>query len=217
MSLRRTAPQPARDRHGPQRRRPAKRVFRLTIGLSVLALSACCTSGAPTVDGESKPPAATSAPTPATGTADVRREAEPPRKRIVKGEETWGASHIAWRPAKEGFAEARQTGKPIALVVYATWCPHCTNYSGVFEDRRVAAMAREFVMIKVDQDLDVGVASTYAPGVSYVPRTFFLKPDGTPTDVKAANPRYPYFYDEHSPEAVLDGMKRARLEVKGSG
>ncbi len=102
---------------------------------------------------------------------------------------------------------ATQQNKPILLVVYTTWCPHCRNFSHVFDDARVVAHARDFVMVRIDSDAQPDVAGKYARDGGYIPRTYFLAPDGTAnTAVHTSNPRYQYFYDEHDPSPLLASM-----------
>ncbi|MFN9939283.1 MAG: thioredoxin domain-containing protein, partial [bacterium] len=57
------------------------------------------------------------------------------------------------------------------LVFYAEWCPHCHNYAHVFEDPRIVAKARDFVMVRVDADAAPAVASRYDLDGAYLPRT----------------------------------------------
>jgi len=92
---------------------------------------------------------------------------------------TWNATQIDWLGFDEGVRRATQENKPILLVVYTTWCPHCRNYSHVFDDPRVVDRARDFVMVKVDSDAEPHVAGRYARDGGYIPRTYFLAPDGT--------------------------------------
>ncbi|MCE9574803.1 MAG: thioredoxin family protein [Deltaproteobacteria bacterium] len=127
----------------------------------------------------------------------------------------WNAAQIDWQSFDDGLARARAEHKPICLVVYTTWCPHCKNYSRVFEDARVVERARDFVMIRIDADQEPEIAARFAEDGKYIPRTFFLAPDGTPDlDIRASRPRYRYFYDEHDPTGLLVGMGAARLKLR---
>lgn len=139
----------------------------------------------------------------------------PQRQRPDPGATSAAAAAIDWRPFDDGLAQAKAEHKPICLVVYTTWCPHCKNYSRVFEDARVVERARDFVMIRIDADQEPAIAARFAEDGQYIPRTFFLASDGTPDlDIHASRPRYRYFYDEHDPGGILAGMGAARQKLR---
>jgi thiol:disulfide interchange protein len=119
----------------------------------------------------------------------------------------WNDANIAWKTYEEGLAEAKSTNKPICLVFYTQWCPHCTNYSQIFHDPGVVALSKKFVMIRVDNDKDQATSSKYAPDGKYIPRTFFLRSDGTLlTEITEQRPTYKYFYNEKDPTSVTRSM-----------
>ena len=128
----------------------------------------------------------------------------------------WNDSGIAWKGYEEGLAEAKSSNKPICLILYTDWCPHCTNYSKVFHDPAVVELSKNFVMIHLNKDKEAAVSSKYAPDGEYIPRTFFLKPDGTLLEqITAPRPTYKYFYDEKDPSGVMTSMKAA-LTLSGA-
>jgi thiol:disulfide interchange protein len=119
----------------------------------------------------------------------------------------WNDSGIAWKSYDEGLAEAKASNKPIMLVFYTDWCPHCTNYSSVFHDPAVVELSKKFVMIHLNKEKEATVAAKYAPDGDYIPRTFFLKPDGTLLEqVTEQRDNYKYFYDEKDPKSVMRSM-----------
>jgi hypothetical protein len=122
----------------------------------------------------------------------------------------WNPAQIDWQPYEAGLALAKRDNKPVCLVLYTAWCPHCRNYSRVFSDARLVARARDFVMIRLDADENEAVARRYHPDGTYVPRTFILDADGN-IDVagQSDNPRYRYFFDEHHADSLLAAMDRA--------
>lgn len=122
----------------------------------------------------------------------------------------WNDSGIAWRPYAEGIAEAKAGGKPVCLVFFTQWCPHCTNYSRVFHDPRIVERAKSFVMIRLDKDQNAELSARYAPDGEYIPRTYFLTSDGTlRPEITERRPSYKYFYREDDPAALLRGMEEA--------
>jgi thiol:disulfide interchange protein len=126
----------------------------------------------------------------------------------------WNEKAIAWKPLDEALALAKTERKPVCLVVYTEWCPHCANYAKVFHDPRVVEKAKRLVMVRLDQDKEKERTKAYAPDGSYIPRTMFLGPDGAlATDVHAPRPQYQYFYDEKDPASVLAGMDAALAKL----
>ena len=129
--------------------------------------------------------------------------------------ETWNASQIDWQPYAAGLARARAENKPVCLIFYTSWCPHCKTYSRVFNDPRVVAKARNFVMIRLNADEESEIARRFTRDGGYIPRTFFLAPDGTPDfSIHAARDKFLYFYDEHNPAALLAGMDEAERKLR---
>ena len=99
----------------------------------------------------------------------------------------------------------------VGQVFYTGWCPHCKNYSHVFDDPRVVARAKEFVMIRANADEQGELAQKFTTDGGYVPRTYFLDPDGKlAADIHATRPKFLYFYDEKNPAGLLSSMEAAR-------
>lgn len=134
--------------------------------------------------------------------------------RVARAGHDWNDAAIRWQPYEAGLAAASKEKKPVCLVVYTEWCPHCANYSKVFHDPKVVDEAKHFVMIRVDKDKQPKVSAKYAPDGEYVPRTYFLSSSGElATAVQAPRDRYKYFYDERDPASVLAGMQAALKQL----
>ncbi len=187
------------------------RVIGLILGLAVLASACGRRIGEPDPDDNSKsataPAPQTQAPSPATAPRPAPPVARTPG-------ESWNPTQIAWQPYEDGMRLAKAKNKPVLLVFSTTWCPHCKNYSHVFEDPRVVEQARNFVMIHLDADAEETIAAKYARDGSYIPRTYFLSPDGAIDEtIHAQRPRSIYFYDEHDPAPLLASMDTARRKL----
>ncbi len=178
---------------------------------------------APDANGEGEPirPELSALP-PELREAEERRAATPPAKAgqavqpapANRGAETWNASQIDWKPFDEGVAIAKRERKPVCLVLYTSWCPHCRNYSHVFDDPRVVAKSKRFVMVRADADQESALAGRFATDGIYVPRTYFLSPDGVADpEIHAPRPKYQYFYDERDPSSILGGMDSALAKL----
>lgn len=143
----------------------------------------------------------------------------PPAPRDVSSEQRgadWNEGAIAWRAYDEGLAEAKATGKPVVLVFYTDWCPHCHNYSRVFHDPEVVKAASEFVMIRVNRDVSPELSEHYDLDGQYVPRTFILRPDGeVRAELTGEDPEYRYYLNEHDPRELLAVMQKARAAGAG--
>ncbi|MCS6898508.1 MAG: thioredoxin family protein [Myxococcales bacterium] len=119
---------------------------------------------------------------------------------------------IHWSSWEEGLKLARESNKPIFLLVYADWCPHCRNLKAVFADSEIEQLAGRMVMIRQDAD-DEGAswlsAKVGAYG-GYVPRIFFLSPDGTVRpEITSQNPKFPYFYTPDGIALLKASMRKA--------
>jgi thiol:disulfide interchange protein len=131
------------------------------------------------------------------------------------GAEDWNDAKIQWRSYEEGLAEAKKSGKPVCLIFYTTWCPHCANYSRVFQDPKVVEHARDFVMIRVDADKRRDLSEQYKPDGAYVPRSFFLSPQGVlDQEINAGRDQYKFFYHEHDPNHILKAMEVAAQKYR---
>lgn len=129
----------------------------------------------------------------------------------------WNTPGIAWKTPVEGLAEAKASNKPVCLIFYTDWCPHCTNFSQVFHDDAVVEQSKSFVMIHVNKEQDPALSTKYAPDGDYIPRTYFLKPDGAlMPEITEQREQYKYFYDESDPASVLRSMKQVAAMKFGS-
>ena len=126
----------------------------------------------------------------------------------------WNDQGVKWVPFTDALTAAKKEKKPVCLVFYTEWCPHCQNYSGVFHDPKVVEQAKHFVMVRLDRDKEKEISSKYAPDGEYIPRTYFLKSDGTlDPDIHAPRDNYKYFYDERDPASLLAGMSEALTKL----
>ena len=126
----------------------------------------------------------------------------------------WNDAGVGWQAYDAGLAKAKQEKKPVMLVVFTEWCPHCSNYSKLFHDPQVVEKSREFVMVRVDKDKQPEISKQHAPDGEYIPRTYFLSSGGVLDPALAANrDRYRYFYNESDPKDVLAAMDSALAKL----
>lgn len=169
----------------------------------IAALAALWACRATPISGGSAPadsPTTTAAPAPATGTPT------PANPNAI----AWRGP-IRWQTWQQGRAEAQRLGKPLCLVVYADWCPHCHELAPVFSRPDVAAQARGLVMVHQNDDEHpawlTGQLGRYG---QYVPRILFLSSTGrVMTQLTSGNPRYPYFYTPRTADRLMANMHTA--------
>ena len=126
----------------------------------------------------------------------------------------WNDNGIGWQGFDTGLAKAKQEKKPVMLVVFTEWCPHCTNYSKIFHDPTVVEKSKRFVMVRVDKDKQPDVSKKHAPDGEYIPRTYFLSSDGVlDPAIDAKRDKYRYFYNESDPKDVLAAMDAALAKL----
>jgi thiol-disulfide isomerase/thioredoxin len=127
----------------------------------------------------------------------------------------WNDGQIKWQPYEEGLAAAKKDKKPVLIVFFTEWCPHCQNYSAVFHDPKVVEQSKKFVMVRLDKDKNAELSKKYAPDGEYIPRTYFLSSSGTlEPAIHAPRDQYQYFYPEKDPAGVLAGMSEALAKLK---
>jgi thiol-disulfide isomerase/thioredoxin len=125
----------------------------------------------------------------------------------------WNDAEVGWKSYDDGLAAAKKEKKPVCLIFFTEWCPHCANYSKVFHDPKVIEESKKFVMIRLDKDKNAELSKKYAPDGEYIPRTFFLSSKGELSQIHAPRTQYVYFYDESNPAGVLAGMADAQKQL----
>ena len=116
---------------------------------------------------------------------------------------------VHWQNWEEGSKEAQAHHKPIFLLIFGHWCPHCRELMPVFRDPEIARLARTYVMVRQDTDERPPWMSRFGHIAAYVPRIFFLHPDGSlATDINSGNPQYPYYYQPSNPGALRASMQK---------
>lgn len=145
--------------------------------------------------------------------------AESPAPQITPRRQASAPAHgygdqIAWRGLDEGLAEAKSLGRPLMLVVHASWCGRCRELKPRFSDPALVQASERFVMVNLDQD-EEPQALRYGPDGQYVPRVLFLDAQGR-VDASlsnAARSKYKYFYMPHDD---LAGVMQQALDHHAS-
>jgi thiol:disulfide interchange protein len=182
--------------------------------LSGALLLIACKDPVPNADNERVPSRTPAAQAPATQAPAAQVTAPPARVAPARAKASpmqWD-DKIPWKSWDEGARLAKASNKPIFLLVYADWCPHCRNLKAVFADAEVQKLAEGMVMIRQDADDDGATWLSAKVGSygGYVPRIFFLAPDGTvKPEITSQNPKFPYFYTPEGIGLLKASMKKA--------
>lgn len=196
----------------PSRRPFARPQWALMLGL--YALPAACKAPEP-------PPAEaeqTSASSPASE-APVAVQSEPAAAQAVaasapsapkaRPEAKW-TGPMPWLSWDEASERAAKEQKRILLVLYADWCPRCRELSPVFAQPDMVEAAEGVLMVRQNVDERPAWLSRYAMLGTYVPRLFFLEPDGSViSDLTSGHPKYPYFYSAHQANLLKKQLREA--------
>jgi len=122
----------------------------------------------------------------------------------------WPTS-IDWTDYESGLAAAKKTNQPIFLIIYADWCPRCRTLAPALADPELVELSKSFVMIKQDQEAKPAWLEAYSSFGAYVPRIFFLKPDGAVREeINSGHLRYPHFFAANRIPAVKAAMRAAK-------
>lgn len=118
---------------------------------------------------------------------------------------------IDWHGWQDGLQKAAAEHKAIALLVYADWCPHCRELQPVFREPETVKASHALVMIRQNADeAPPWLMQRFGQFGTYVPRLFFLHPDGQiAAEIQSGNQRYPYYYQPHQAEQMRAAMRRA--------
>lgn len=159
----------------------------LTVGRAKIVLSALAGLLAGCIEVGEGPAPTKARANPAPDTVPETFEAGPPNG---------FSEQIAWRTLDDGLRAMKEQGRPMMLVVHASWCPRCKELKPAFDQPEIAALSKRFAMVNVDQD-EVPAAQEYAPDGTYIPRVLFFDPKTGTVDEELLNGQrqeFKYFY-----------------------
>jgi protein-disulfide reductase (glutathione) len=133
----------------------------------------------------------------------------------------WG-DH-GWVRLPQAFSIARAQNKPVAVVIWKSWCGACKALKPkVAASTAIAALAGDFVMVAADEDEPKGdEAAKYSPDGGYYPRVLFFHSTGElMEDVVGPNPKYKHYFSDDSllakaMAAAKETAKRGRAGAAG--
>lgn len=126
----------------------------------------------------------------------------------VQNPEKWNFPGIAWTQREAALSHMKSSGRPGLVVLKGEWCPHCRKLAEVFFDPKVKQLTESFELILLDSDSPE--AASYEQTGSYVPRTLFLRPDGSlDRSLLAPNPKFPHFFSSRDKASLQSAMEAA--------
>jgi len=135
------------------------------------------------------------------GSSPSSQAGEKPPSMTDGGGEAFEEGPIAWiHDFDAGMAKAKESGKPMMIDVFATWCAPCKRLDEtVFSRADVAQASSDFVAIKLDGDKYPQVREKL--GVTGYPTVVFLSPDGN--ELLCSKGAVPY-------QNMLESMAKAK-------
>jgi len=125
---------------------------------------------------------------------------------------------IDWVSWNDALELAKEKDKPVFLLIHKTWCHACQALKKKFEQasfqKELKAMSKHFIMTNTEDDEEPW-EEKYQPDGKYIPRIFFIKPDGEVmadiTNEKEEYKQYKYYFAD--PNGILDSMKLALTKL----
>ena len=79
------------------------------------------------------------------------------------------------------LAKSKETGQPVMIDFFATWCPPCKMLDAqTYSDSRVIEASKKWIMVRIDVDQNKALAERYE--ISSIPTIVVLQPDGKEID-----------------------------------
>lgn len=129
---------------------------------------------------------------------------------------TW-TDKIPWVPFDTALTRAKAENKAVCVVIYADWCPKCRGLAPAFAGPPVSDAAGEVLMVlQNSEERPEWLAQRFGDLGNYVPRIFFLRPDGTlNNDVNSGHPRFPLFYTPGKAQLLADNIRAVAQAAGG--
>ena len=118
--------------------------------------------------------------------------------------------HIEWQPWSKGILSAKESGKPIMVILHKSWCPACKALKPKFEaSKDIGQLSSHFVMINAKEGEEPMDEPKLNIDGAYIPRVIFLDSEANVlTDVfnEKGNPKYLYYHMDAN--SIADSMKK---------
>jgi len=126
--------------------------------------------------------------------------------------------YIEWVTYQSGLAIAKETNRPMMLIIHKSWCGACNALKPkIMNSRPIWEMSKYFVMVNVEDD-EEPTDNQFFPDGGYYPRIFVLTPGGEVVrELHNQNPTFlKYKYSYNDEETLHLMMKWAVHRFKGN-
>ena len=142
---------------------------------------------------------------------------------IIRGSDlTFGSEsnglgdHIEWHKWSNGVSLAKETGRPLMVVLHKSWCPACKSLKPKFvASDTIAKLSTSFVMVNAKEGEEPMDQPMLDIDGKYIPRIIFLDNEANvlPEVVNdSGNPQYKYYHMEA--QSIVKAMKKTLATVK---
>ena len=121
---------------------------------------------------------------------------------------------IEWKPWAEALNLAKETKRPIMVLLHKTSCPACKSFKPVFsKSKEILNMSSKFVMVNAKFGQEPSNEPKLSIDGKYVPRIIFMDSEGNVLEEvinKKGNPKFKYFHQ--TAQTVVEAMESV-LEI----
>ena len=118
--------------------------------------------------------------------------------------------HIEWQTWSKGLVVAKETGKPIMVILHKSWCPACKALKPKFEaSKAIGQLSSQFVMINAKEGEEPMDDPKLNIDGAYIPRVIFLDSEAnvlTGVSNEKGNPKYMYYHMDAT--SIVESMKK---------
>lgn len=118
--------------------------------------------------------------------------------------------HIEWQTWSRGLSVAKETSKPIMVILHKSWCPACKALKPKFQaSRTIGELSSQFVMINAKEGEEPIDEPTLNIDGTYIPRVLFLDSEAsvlTNAFNEKGNPQYRYYH--MGADSIVQSMKK---------
>ena len=116
---------------------------------------------------------------------------------------------IEWKPWLEALDIAKETEKPIMVLLHKTSCPACESFKPIFaKSKEILELSSKFVMVNAKFGQEPSNEPKLSVDGKYVPRIIFLDSESNVLKEvvnKKGNPKYKYFHQ--TAQTVVEAME----------
>jgi protein-disulfide reductase (glutathione) len=117
---------------------------------------------------------------------------------------------ISWQSYESALDAAKTSGKPTMVVFTKTWCGACKNLKSdlILNEENFRPVSEKFQMVSIEEDNETPTdGKNFNPDGGYIPRVFFLDPQGNIDDTMVGgNANYKHYFA--STDALIKAMNQ---------